>query len=202
MTTRFFVRSLLGLALLATSSQFALAQVPGNSGLPSGIIATFVANPSQLLSQFPNGGPGLTSRTRDLLTSDRTTRTVLIGLLQTANEDQRRAIAAGLAQAAKIYARTDQKEATEIQEAVAKTGLSDVVLAYANAGGDTGTASTAGGGGGGSGSGGPTGGGASTGGTSGFAAPFGTNFAGNTSGNLLTGAGVGGIGQASSVSTY
>ena len=203
MSNGYIVRNLLGLVLLTFSSMLAYAQVPGSQALPPAAVAAFLADPGGLLTAPANvnGGPGLSAQVRNLLTSDQATLTALIGLLKTANEDQRKAIAIGLAEAARAYARTNPGEATQIQQAVAKTGMGDVVLAYANAGGDTATASV-GGGGGGSGSGGPTGSAGSSGGGGGFAAPFGTNFATNGSGNLLTGGSVGGGGVAGQVTTH
>jgi len=151
---RFLVRSALGL-FLAMSPQFAVAQVAGGTQLPAATTSAFIANPSQLLTQFPGGGEALRTMARDYMTSDKGALTPLIGLLANANQDQRLAIAQGLADAAKLYAPTDLPEATEIQQAVAKTGLTEVIKAYASIAGDTGTGATGGGGGGGGG-GGPT----------------------------------------------
>jgi hypothetical protein len=154
MERRFLVRCALGL-FLAMSPHLAMAQVAGGTSLPADTVSSFIANPGQLLSQFPGGGEELRFRARDYMTSDKGALAALIGLLATANQDQRLAIAKGLADAAKLYAPTDLPEATTIQVAVAKTGLSEVIKAYASIAGDTGTASTDGGAGGGNG-GGPT----------------------------------------------
>ena len=154
MERRFLVGSALAL-FLAMAPQFALAQVAGGTPLPAATISGFTANPGQLLTQFPGGGEALRAMARDYMTSDKSVLTPLIALLANANQDQRIAIAQGLADAAKLYAPTDLPEATEIQQAVAKTGLSEVIKAYASIAGDTGTGSTGGGGGGGGG-GGPT----------------------------------------------
>ena len=153
MKRRFIIRYALGLSL-AMSPFVALAQVAGGTPVPAATISSFVANPGQLLAQFPNGGDDLRSTTRDYMTSDKGSLSALIGLIANANQDQRIAIAKGLADAAKLYAATDLAEATDIQQEVAKTGLSEVIKAYASIAGDTGTASTAGGGG--AGGGGPT----------------------------------------------
>jgi hypothetical protein len=97
----------------------------------------------------------LTRNVRDQLSSDKTSLDTLIRLLKAANPDQQTAIAQGLAQAAKAYAaNNDPAFANQIQLAVAATGLTEVIKAYASIAGDTGTASTGGGGGGGGG--GPT----------------------------------------------
>ena len=154
MERRFLVQSALGL-FLAMSPQFAVAQITGGTPLPAATMSTFIANPGQLLTSFPGGGEALRTLARDYMTSDKGALAPLIGLLANANQDQRLAIAQGLADAAKLYAPTDLPEATEIQQAVAKTGLTEVIKAYASIAGDTATGST-GGGGGGSGGGGPT----------------------------------------------
>ncbi len=94
----------------------------------------------------------LTRNARDALTSDKTSLDSLVRLLKAGNPDQQTAIAQGLAQAAKAYAaNNDPAFANQIQLAVAATGLTEVIKAYAAIAGDTGTASTGGGGGGGGG---------------------------------------------------
>jgi hypothetical protein len=133
----------------------------------------------------------LTRNVRELLTSDKTSLDSLISLMKAGNPDQQTAIAQGLAQAAKAYAsNNDPAFANQIQLAVAATGLTEVVKAYAAIAGDTGTASTGGGGGGGSG--GPnTAGAPQSGGSNGGSNPIGSTFAVNAGGNLLTGGSVG-----------
>ncbi len=130
--------------------------------MPPAAIAAFLANPGQLLNQFPNGGPGLAKQVSDLMGSDKSTLATLIAFAKTANEDQRKAIAQGLAQAAKAYAAGDPAFANQIQQSVANSGLPEFAKAYADAAGDTGTAATGGGGAGGGG--GPNVAGAPTGG--------------------------------------
>jgi hypothetical protein len=191
MMVRSLVCGLVG-GFLMLSSQFASAQVPGNGAtLPPATVSDFQANPGQLLSQFRDGGPDLTKQVIDLVGSDKATLATIIALAKTANEDQRKAIANGLAQVAKAYAQGDPGFANQIQLSVANSGLPEFAKAYAEAAGDTGTASTGGGGGGGGG--GPTTGGP-TGGQNG--APFngGNNFAANGTPNLLNGGSLGGGG--------
>lgn len=129
----------------------------------------------------------LTRNVRDELTTDKTSLDSLIGLLKAGNPDQQTAIAQGLAQAAKAYAaNNDPAFANQIQLAIAATGLTEVIKAYASIAGDTGTASTGGGGGGGGGGGpinGPPSGGVNSG-----AAPTGNGFASNRATNFLAGA--------------
>jgi hypothetical protein len=133
----------------------------------------------------------LTRNVRDELTTDKTSLDSLIRLLKAGNPDQQTAIAEGLAQAAKAYAaNNDPAFANQIQLAVAATGLTEVIKAYASIAGDTGTASIGGGGGGGGG--GPSGTGAPSGGSNSGVAPVGNTFAANGATNFLTGGSLGG----------
>ena len=188
MMVRLVVRSLIG-GFLMLSPQLASAQIAGGAALPPSAISAFQANPGQLLSQYRDGGPELTKQVRDLVSSDKTTLGPIIALAKTANEDQRKAIAAALAQVAKAYAANDPAFANQIQQAVVTSGLPEFAKAYAEAAGDTGTASTGGGGGSG---GGPVAG-PPTGGSNTGNFVSGTSSAAN-SGSLL---GVGGIGNPS-----
>lgn len=192
MLIRFFVRFSFG-AVLLLSGQSAYAQIAGQTpALQPPAIAAFQANPGQMLSQFPDGGPDLTKRVQDLVGSDKATLAAIIALAKNANNDQRKAIADGLAQVAKTYASSgDPASANQIQQAVVTSRLPEFAKAYAEAAGDTGTAA-AGGGGGGSG-GGPVAG-----------PPTGGQNAGNTaSGNsssATSGAGLSAIGSIGSPS--
>ena len=181
---RFLICGLMA-SFLMLSQQAANAQ-----GTTPSTVAAFQANPGQLLSQFPDGGPGLAKQVVDLIGADKTTLAALIALAKTANEDQRKALADGLAQIAKSYAANDPAFANQIQQAVANSGLPEFAKAYAEAAGDTGTASTGGGGGGG---GGPITG-APTGGQNSSPLNGGNNFAANGTTNLLVGGSLGGGG--------
>jgi hypothetical protein len=195
MILRSVVRCSFG-AIFMLSAQLANAQVAGQSGaLPPAAIAAFLANPGQVMNQFPNGGPGLAKQVSDLMDSDKATLATLIAFAKTANEDQRKAIAQGLAQAAKAYASGDPAFANQIQQSVANSGLPEFSKAYAEAAGDTGTASTGGGGGGGGG--GPNVAGAPTGGQN-SGSTTGTGGTNNQATGLLgsSGAGGGGFSQA------
>lgn len=161
MMLRSVVRCSFG-AILLLSTQLANAQVSGQGpAVQPAAIAAFLANPGQVMNQFPNGGLGLVKQVSDLMDSDKSTLATLIAFAKTANEDQRKAIAQGLAQAAKAYAAGDPAFANQIQQSVANSGLPEFAKAYADAAGDTGTAATGGGAGGG---GGPSVAGAPTGG--------------------------------------
>ena len=190
---RFFVRCFFGSALIMLSGQVANAQIAGQSpALQAPAIAAFQANPGQLLSQFPNGGPDLAKQVRDLVNSDKTTLAAIIALAKTANNDQRKAIADGLAQAAKAYASSgDPASANQIQQAVVTSGLPEFAKAYAEAAGDTGTAATGGGGGG---SGGGPVAGPPTGGSNTGSVASGNSSSVNSGSGLV---GIGGIGSPS-----
>jgi hypothetical protein len=109
-----------------------------------------------ILQPYPNGGPALVAQIRDLVVASKDTLGPVISLLSDANKDQKNAIAAGLAQAAKIVVGSrDQAYATQIQQAILDTRDQDVVLAYAGAAGDQPIGA---GGGGGAASGGASGG--------------------------------------------
>lgn len=163
MIVRFVVR------FIAVSALLLMAQAASAQSGPS---------PAEILSQaqYVNGGQGLASTVQSLM-NDKSPATLaaIINFAKTANEDQRKAIGQGLAQAAKAAVTgNDPGFANTIQQAVVNAGLPDLQKAYADAGGDTGTASTGGGGGGGGG--GPTAGGPPTGGPN-----TGNTAGGNTS---------------------
>ncbi|WP_158669812.1 hypothetical protein [Bradyrhizobium guangdongense] len=154
---RFTVRAVAVIAVASSISSAASAAVyPPSRQLQAQIISEFKGSPATLLQQYPDGGPQLISRVRDLGASDPTTVPGLIELLKNpaTTKDQLRAIVAGLAQVARMAAQTDQAFANEIQAAVAGTNNPDVIAAYQAATGDV--AIAAAGGGGGSGGGGPT----------------------------------------------
>jgi hypothetical protein len=105
----------------------------------------FLANPMQILTQNQDGGPQLVSLIRTLAAGDPSTLPAILGLLATATKDQKAAIGAGLAQAARIVLRTNAVYANDIQQAIAKTKDQDVVLAFTAASGDQPTGATGGG---------------------------------------------------------
>jgi hypothetical protein len=134
----------------------------------------------------------------DLVGSDKTTLAAIIALAKSATEEQRKAIAQGLAQIAKAYAaNSDPAYANQIQVAVANAGLPEFAKAYADAAGDTGTASTGGGGGGG----GPNVPGAPTGGQNTGGIASGTSSAVNAGSGLIFGVGLGGSGGTTTTTT-
>jgi hypothetical protein len=154
-------------------------------------IAQFLANPSQVLQQYPNGGPRLISLIRDVAVAHPDALQTIVGLLNGANADQQSAIGSALGQAANIVVKTNQAYANQIQQAVAKSGSDDANTSFAAVTGNVNIGSVGGGGGGGGG--GSLGFGLPTGGSNtGAGTVFGTsNFATSTQ-NYFTGASAGG----------
>jgi hypothetical protein len=99
-------------------------------------IADFKSNPNGLLNENPTGGGQLIARIRDLLASDPATLPIILGLVTSANKDQKPAMGAALAQAARLYIRVDQAFAAQIQQAVADTKDQALIVAYAAAAGN------------------------------------------------------------------
>ena len=111
-------------------------------------LALSAADQKGILQSYPAGGPELVAQIRDLVVANKGTLDPVIQLLAGANKDQKNAIAAGLAQAAKVVVgKRDQAYATQIQQAILDTKDQDVVLAYAGAAGDQPIGAAGGGGG-------------------------------------------------------
>ncbi|WP_159010142.1 hypothetical protein [Bradyrhizobium sp. S69] len=120
----------LAIGLTAAASTPALAQsTPGT-------VAQFLISPSELLAKSPNGGPGFVAAVRDLVAINPATLQPVLNLLANANRNQKSAIGAGLAQAARRVAKTNPGFAAEIQKAILNTRDQDVVLAFAAGSGD------------------------------------------------------------------
>ena len=150
-----FKRSLTGVAASALIALSISAQVssPAFAQRSPQAMAQFLSNPGDLLAKSPNGGAELVSSVRDLVSGDSATLQPIINLIANANKEQKAAIGAGLAQAAKIVVRTNPGLATEIQQAILNTKDQDVVLAFAAGAGDRPIGAGGGGGGGGAGGG-------------------------------------------------
>jgi hypothetical protein len=158
MAFRFFSKSVTRFAGVAFVSVLLTAGVPqAGFAQQANLASEFLKNQSGILQANPAGGPGLVTVVRDLLVANPTeTLDPVMKLLGSANTEQKNAIAAGLAQAAKILAgKNNQAEANKIQQAVLDTKDQDVVLAFAGAAGDQPIGA---GGGAGAGSGGASGG--------------------------------------------
>ena len=212
MKTAFYLGSAVALCVLGAPSLSHAAPPPSQDNsplanrrcypepqqLPAATISAFLANPSQLLSQYPNGGAQMVSQVRNLVATDPATLNAVINLIANATKDQQSAIGGALGQVA-LCAR--QALATQIQQALAATNNQNAITAYADVTGDQPIGATGGGGGGG-GVGGPTGTtGFAFGGSNGGTENFSNNGAGNSFGNLLTGGFVSTPGILSSVTT-
>lgn len=147
---------------------------------PTSKIDQFLANPTQLLSQYPNGGADLISLVRDTSVAHPEALQTIIALLANANSDQQLAIGSGLGQANRIVNNNDQNFANAIALAVAGAGSSDASAGFSGATGNVSISSTGGGAPGGAGGGTGGGSGGST-GTTGFA------FGGSNSGSQTNG---------------
>lgn len=175
------------------------------TGAQAATVDEFLANPTQVMAQYPNGGAELISLIRDVATSHPEALATITSLLSSGSVDQQSAVGSGLGQAYKIVLNTDQAYAAQIAAAVGGSSSDNAKTAYSGATGNVSIASTgggaAGGGGSGGGSGGPAGGtgfgGTPTGGSnSGSGGTTGQNSNQN-SGNTFTGGG-GGVSGASS----
>lgn len=174
------------------------------TGAQAATVDEFLANPAQVMAQYPNGGAELISLIRDVAISHPEALATITSLLSSGTVDQQAAVGSGLGQAYNIVLNTDQAYAAQIAAAVGGSNSDSAKTAYSGATGNVSIASTgggaAGGGGGGGGSGGTAGGsgsGTPTGGSnSGSGGTTGQNSTQN-SGNTFTGGG-GGVGGASS----
>ena len=112
------------------------ASTPALAQSTSEAVTQFLKNPSELLAKSPNGGPGFVATVRNLVAVNPATLRPVLNLLANANRNQKSAIGAGLAQAARLVVKTDPGFAAEIQKAILNTRDQDVVLAFAAGAGD------------------------------------------------------------------
>ena len=98
-------------------------------------IRAFIADPGQLLRQYPNGGR-LSIVVQQVALADPASFKALMGLLANANDIQKGALGEGLAQAAKILVLTDQPLAAEWQQQIAAVTDPTFKTAAINAFGD------------------------------------------------------------------
>ena len=143
--TAVILGSLLASAPLALSAVYTPRQA-----LPVETIQQFLAKPEGLLSQYPDGGPLMVARVKDLVASDPTTVDSILALLKSANQEQASAIGTGLGQVALMTVAQDQAFATDLQTKVAQAGNTAAIVAFsAVVGGDIKLAAAGPGGGGG-----------------------------------------------------
>ena len=99
-------------------------------------VKAFLANPGQLLQQYPNGGLLLIKAVQQLALADPSTFGPLLALLASGNDLQRGAIGDGLAQAAKLEVLADQTLAADWQSQIAAITDPAFKTAATNAFGD------------------------------------------------------------------
>lgn len=144
---------------VALPSHQATAACVANAAAPD-VISGFRSNPDGLLSRHPFGSGGLTGDIRNLVVSDGSLLQSVVALIAKASPQQKSAIAAGLAQAARACVNNNPSDALAIQQAVAALGDQGFQTAFTAASGQTQTAAVgASGAGGGSGAGASAGGG-------------------------------------------
>jgi hypothetical protein len=143
----------------------------------------FLANPTAVMAQYPNGGAELISLIRDVATAHPEALSTLTGLLSSGGTDQQAAVGSGLGQAYKITLNNDQAYAAQIAAAVGGSSSDSAKTAYSGATGNVSIASTGGGAAGGGAGGGGGGGSGGTAGGSGFG---GTPSGGSNSGSSGT----------------
>jgi hypothetical protein len=176
-------------------------RTPSFAKLSDAAIAQFKANPQGLLTTYASAGLPLSTEVRSLVLTDPSLVEALITVAKGANDAQKSAIGAGLAEAASIIVATDPKRAAQIQVAVAQSGLEQLITAYIAVSSPTVTAATGGGGGdAGGGGGGPTGGVGNPAGSNTGANPAGSSGALNTASAFGSIGGAGGGGFAASAS--
>jgi len=120
--------ALAAMAALAPSAAAQVASPP--HALAKTTIDRYDRDPQALLSDFSAGGLALASRVRAFVTSDPNAAATLLALARTANDAQKTAIGAGLAEAAKALALTDPQAAEEIRLQVAHSGIDVLVTAF------------------------------------------------------------------------
>src|SRR5664279_1651466 len=72
------------------------------TGAQAATVDEFLANPTQVMAQYPNGGAELISLIRDVATSHPEALATITSLLSSGNADQQAAVGSGLGQAYKI----------------------------------------------------------------------------------------------------
>ena len=131
-TFRFIVGAILAAFVVATVAMSAA----NAEQAPTPTASEFLANPGQLLQQYPNGGSLLANAVQQLALADPSTFKALLGLVANANDAQKGAIGQGLAQAAKIEVLTNQALAADWQQQIAAINDPTFKTAALNAFGD------------------------------------------------------------------
>lgn len=119
------------LAAMAALAPPVTAQVASPPhALAKATIDRYENDPQALLNDFSAGGLALASRVRVFVMSDPKAATTLLALAGAANDAQKAAIGAGLAEAVKALARTDPQAAEAIRQQVAQSGIDALVTAF------------------------------------------------------------------------
>lgn len=140
-----FLAAVSGLANVSISQAGCVAPAVA---LPGSALDAVRDNPSSLLPVFERGTAALTTEVRNLVTSDPAIITTILSAASKANDEQKRAIGAGLGQAALICAHSDPETVRLIQEALLKAADQEMTVAFQALTGDTETAAVDSGGGG------------------------------------------------------
>jgi hypothetical protein len=120
--------ALAAMAALAPSVAAQIASPP--HALAKATIDRYDRDPQALLSDFSAGGLALASRVRAFVTSDPNAAATLLALAGAANDAQKAAIGAGLAEAAKALALTNPQAAEAIRRQVAQSGIDALITAF------------------------------------------------------------------------
>jgi hypothetical protein len=131
---RFIASAIFGVLLVAVGTGVLHAQQPQTPQPPS--VSTFMANPNQLLQQYPSGGSLMIAVVQQLALADPAAFNVLLGLVANANDPQKGALGEGLAQAAKIEVLTNQPLAAQWQQQIEAITDPAFKIAATNAFGD------------------------------------------------------------------
>ena len=129
--TRLIASAILGIGVLAGAEA-----LPAFAQQQPLTVSAFLANPNQLLQQFPVGGAVMISAVEQLALADPATFKALIGLVGNANDQQKAAIGEALTQAAKIEVLTNQTLAADWQQQIAAITDPSFKVAATNALGD------------------------------------------------------------------
>jgi hypothetical protein len=103
---------------------------PGGPPKRPDAVSAFVAKPAELLTKHATGGVRLSGEVRDILGSDRAALGAMISAAKSASPTQVSAIGSGLGQAAVLCSKVDPQIALGIQQAVAASGLPDLLTAF------------------------------------------------------------------------
>jgi hypothetical protein len=161
--------ALVMIGLLMVAPERANAATPDTPSPPSraDIIAKLQTNPAQIFLDASGNSltvAALISAVRDLTVADKNALKPIVEALKLASTEEKSAIGTGLGQAAQALLKTDPPFAAEIQQALAASGDSAAILAFAAVTGNVPIGATGGGAGGAGGAGSSAGGGGASGG--------------------------------------